>query len=707
MRIERVHFQAFGTFVDRTFYFKPGLNLILAPNESGKSTLLKGIYALLYGSAQEGLRVRREADWYMTYRPWLSDLYGGEIDYTLDDVSYCLVRNLQKGREGLQLFNRVTGEELQDKYLLDQRKERNIAEKQLGLSGELYRRIAYVTSVIPSGHMNQKQEQIWQQKLLGKLSGLLVQGEETELTAIVHQLDTRMDQIGRTEQAKNKPLGILSGKLTHIKNSIDQEQNQRDQGLQDQVELQKLLHEQAKLEDEYKLIVIQQQRLTTLLQLEAEMFHYEAQKQEYEKWEELYMEQQANMKRMSELELRKADLEPVYRMQFDDVEELRELHSQNQNLAPQMSILQKRHIKGSWWGFSILLLLTIGFCFVSPLFAGIIGIASMLYGLWYVQNLQHLRLNQTQCANREMEKAKIEARLAWWKENVGTDDVGTICTWWKQTQAVEQIEREQEKLFSTTECVNEEEGQYLRNQLETCRVDLSLRFQGYYCSLVERGLDVNQLEQQREKIQNSIREVNQQIGEKMKQVEDLDKRTTRLKELWVEWEIVNSEKFKLLQEKEAIQIAKDAFLASAKKWNADVLPHLHEQASKWVKQITNLRYQKIYSEPTENNQISAHIPETGRKESIDQLSTGTIMQMIFAMKMSIVEYITAQVSTKLPILLDDCFTYYDDDRLYNLLPMLAELSKTHQILLCTCHNREQKMLQGLKINAHSINLTCS
>src|SRR5262249_45378556 len=49
MRINRVHADAFGAMTGRTLELGPGLNVIVGPNESGKSTWHAALYAALCG----------------------------------------------------------------------------------------------------------------------------------------------------------------------------------------------------------------------------------------------------------------------------------------------------------------------------------------------------------------------------------------------------------------------------------------------------------------------------------------------------------------------------------------------------------------------------------------------------------------------------------------------------------------------------------
>jgi hypothetical protein len=731
MKIKQVRFQAFGQFVNQTFTLQPGLNVIQAPNESGKSTFLQGIYAILYGAAQEGLRIRREADWYAAYRPWLSEQYGGELDYQLGDVSYRLIRNLQKGREQEQLLNLQTGEELQHTFLLDQRKERRMVETQLGLSGELYRRIAYLTSYQPSGSINKKQEQVWQQKLMHKLSALVEHGDEVELTSIIRQLDIQIEEIGKTEQSKQRPLGILTHKQRQLSDTLEREQKLRDEGLQDQVELQVLLQEREKVEQQVQTVVEQQQRMSLALQGDVDWYQYEMLQQSFDNWQKKYAEHQVIDGKRQELDKQKHQTEPPFRMQLEDIEELTNLHHRHQDLirlindleeqqTQQMLIVQEQD--KSWWKPIYrkltwsLFVLTAGLSFFSTVFIWMEGAIVILLWVLYRQKKKGIAKQEAewklytgieQLAIYQQSKEKNDAQLAWWTQRIGTTDVTTIRTWWKQTQAVEKIEWEIEQLALAQQVLDLEEGQSLQKQLFDCQNQMSYRYQGNCCFLVDQGLDINQLEQQREMLQNSIQQFSRQIGEKTKCIEELEDRIKVVGELYVVWEKVSSDLVEIWRKKEAMQIAKEMLQESYRKRRANISPILQQIASLWIEKVTNYRYDSLITDVADDSvSLSVQIPETGRKEKVDQLSTGTLMQMIFAFKMAIVQYISAKSSTMLPILLDDCFVYYDEERLSSILPLLSELAKSHQILLCTCHTREQEMLRQLGKPYHLVPLIC-
>ena len=57
----------------------------------------------------------------------------------------------------------------------------------------------------------------------------------------------------------------------------------------------------------------------------------------------------------------------------------------------------------------------------------------------------------------------------------------------------------------------------------------------------------------------------------------------------------------------------------------------------------------------------------------------------------------------MPIILDEVFAYYDNDRLENILKFISE-NYSNQILIFTCSDREKQALDNLKIKYNFIEL---
>ena len=58
----------------------------------------------------------------------------------------------------------------------------------------------------------------------------------------------------------------------------------------------------------------------------------------------------------------------------------------------------------------------------------------------------------------------------------------------------------------------------------------------------------------------------------------------------------------------------------------------------------------------------------------------------------------------MPIILDEAFAYYDEERLFNILKYISEEFKENQIIILTCTNREKKILENLNIQYRSIEI---
>ena len=74
----------------------------------------------------------------------------------------------------------------------------------------------------------------------------------------------------------------------------------------------------------------------------------------------------------------------------------------------------------------------------------------------------------------------------------------------------------------------------------------------------------------------------------------------------------------------------------------------------------------------------------GQLLAVDQLSQGVCDQLYFALRVAAVEEISGEGN--LPILLDDPFVNFDENRLKATLDMLDKLSESRQVALLT-HDR--------------------
>ncbi len=93
-----------------------------------------------------------------------------------------------------------------------------------------------------------------------------------------------------------------------------------------------------------------------------------------------------------------------------------------------------------------------------------------------------------------------------------------------------------------------------------------------------------------------------------------------------------------------------------------------------------------------DNKLNISVDQGRKLVSVDQQSAGTVDQLYFALRMAAGKLLFK--GQNMPLILDDCFAFYDDRRLMNLLGWLSDNIKG-QLIIFTCHTREAQLLEQL------------
>ena len=169
--------------------------------------------------------------------------------------------------------------------------------------------------------------------------------------------------------------------------------------------------------------------------------------------------------------------------------------------------------------------------------------------------------------------------------------------------------------------------------------------------------------------------------------------------------VVLEEKLKLLEEEkydledlnQVYEIILSGLNYAYEEMKESISPNFVNTLSKITKNITEGQYKSIIL--SEDQQIVVQL-DTGEYIELEKLSTGTIEQINFALRLSILKEITDE---KIPILLDETFVFYDEDRLRSVLDYLVNIEQ-RQVLLFTCSNREKEILDQYNINYNYIEM---
>ena len=118
-------------------------------------------------------------------------------------------------------------------------------------------------------------------------------------------------------------------------------------------------------------------------------------------------------------------------------------------------------------------------------------------------------------------------------------------------------------------------------------------------------------------------------------------------------------------------------------------PRLGARAAELFEQLTGGRYDRV----TLDRALSAQARQAGDTLAHDAgyLSAGARDQLYLALRLAICELAMPE-GEKCPMVLDDALSNFDDERCAAALNLLRELAKERQILLFSCHSREADML---------------
>ena len=115
MIIREANIGKFGKLENQKYQFAPQINVIYGANESGKSTLMQFLKAMLFGL--EKTRVRKTLDTYNRYEPWDTPAYFyGSMIFETGQQQFLLERNFYYKEKRARLVNIRDGEELSVEY---------------------------------------------------------------------------------------------------------------------------------------------------------------------------------------------------------------------------------------------------------------------------------------------------------------------------------------------------------------------------------------------------------------------------------------------------------------------------------------------------------------------------------------------------------------------------------------------------------------
>lgn len=193
--------------------------------------------------------------------------------------------------------------------------------------------------------------------------------------------------------------------------------------------------------------------------------------------------------------------------------------------------------------------------------------------------------------------------------------------------------------------------------------------------------NINNLQLELHKIQLDKNNIEPKLEELIELEEKLDIEQRKLEQL---------EKRKRIYE-----ITNEIMEESYEEMKNSIVPKFTKALNENVKMFSNENYNEVIIK----DGILVKL-KNGEYVPIEKLSIGTIEEIYLALRLSMINELSKE---KMPIILDEAFAYFDDDRLANTLEFLSNVD--NQVIILTCTNREQEILdkQGIKFNYIKIN----
>lgn len=126
--------------------------------------------------------------------------------------------------------------------------------------------------------------------------------------------------------------------------------------------------------------------------------------------------------------------------------------------------------------------------------------------------------------------------------------------------------------------------------------------------------------------------------------------------------------------------------------------YLNKTASELISGITG----GIYSSMSIDENLNAYLNTKKKLIPLEQVSSGTADQIYLALRLAAAKLIQTKEDA-MPLIFDDSFVLYDDERLEKALKWLPSAYKG-QMIIFTCHQRESRILEESGISCHLVSI---
>lgn len=689
MLLTKLKLNYFGRFHDREINLKPGINLIYGENEAGKSTLHTFIKGMLFGI--ERLRGRGAAskdDLYTRYLPWdYPGAYGGQMDILVNDRKYRLQRSFHANDKSFMVTDLETGRQLK-------LKEGHISELIPGLSESTFRNTISIEQLKAQTDLELASQV---RNYITNLS--IAKSKEVNVAKAVSTL---------TEQKKALEAAMDSSVLLRLKDEIEEGMDREEQIDALTIELRSLTEKDAGLKEQLKVLnqSLNKEEEERMGQLPAILEKYTSY-QEYQR-QSLSLEHQIGDLK-AKLTVWEKECKSCVALK-DDLEKAQQLNREIPEHGKKQLELQREQSEAIRKGtkknvtlaaIPVILAIILSLLLSKSASTWLIAIGGSLI----VSGILLPFLNK----GNKQRTLEYEVRLKDLreKETVAGNRVYEILHRY-DASSIEELSYKQNELLKLA--VTLEHGKKQLDILMDQKSDLEDKKDRLHDTIMKYIQHFTVEEELKEEAVKSLQEIiRRKRAEHQEQQTEIKNRIEecRLQTEKIRWELSsmegneeqllkNKDLYSALEQKQkdnkveldAVRLALGTIQELSATIHDSFGRQLNQAVSAVISRVTDRRYEDLKVD----EKLNIKIGWNGEYILLDRLSAGTIDQVYFALRLAVADLLLGE--EEMPLVLDDSFALYDDNRVKSAL---SQIAGRKQILLFSCHNREKKLLEELKL----------
>lgn len=646
MKIKSIDMINFGKFTNYHLDFESGFNLIYGLNESGKSTIHAFIAFVLFGVNKQNTKRKTKIKDYLKFKPLNMNEYNGKLTFEKDGTTYEIYRDFINdtyyvSKNGFDITESIRSEASKD--------NKSVGEIILGFTRNVF---------LTSSYISQSKDIYFDdfddiKDLLFKLKSN--DEDDYNLNDAANNVVSELAYIG-TDNAKTKELYRIKNEIHNLDRDISNIENSAEDTmsiLNGKESLQKRKNELENTKKEFK---------------------------EYCDAAKIYYKKE-NLKKIAELEQKKAALkEEKLSISENDYKKYIDIKSDIESMDTKIKALRKYKIfLYIFLCASVLLGLYFNLRKESVISYALIAFA--IVSLLTALVLHKKQVKMRVCIDEAIEdKKNLQAKYA----------IKTDTDFENAYNNIESQEISKKYLSSLDDLIKTYSNEDFEN-LSDEKVIAYLSKVNY--SAYERFKNYSN------KANNDA--IND-LDIKLKEIETKlvynDKLIRRAYELELRRQGLEDRQSELERRRRALKSAHELLLGLINDINTSYMPKIIKEANKYIAILSSNKYKFFLLDDKFQVMLKNNMTEVVYEE--DNLSRQVLSMSYLSLRLALIDVLAID----LPLIFDENFAYFDNERLAIAVKVLHDLKEEKQVLLFTSSKDEKSVLSELNLCYNYIQL---